>query len=224
MAKPWAVSLYNSKGWQDLRWARIVQENFCCQECGKDYTLHPAELVGHHRVTLTPENIRDKNVALNPAMVKIVCKKCHDKEHSRFGQTQARNVYLVYGPPLSGKKTLVNQMAERGDLIVDIDLLWKAVSGCELHDKPDNLKRNVFGMRDLLLDQVRTRTGHWSNAYIIGGYARKIEREQLASRMGAVLLFVGGEPDTLKARAMAMGVLGKEWCGYIDKWYREYQE
>lgn len=224
MAKPWAVSFYNSKAWQDLRWARILEEHFCCQECGKDFTLNPAELVGHHREKLTPGNILDKNVALNPGMIKIVCKKCHDKEHKRFGQSVAREVYLVYGPPLSGKKTLVNQLAERGDIIIDIDLLWAAVSGCELHDKPDNIARNVFAMRDLLIDQVRTRTGRWESAYIIGGYARKIEREQLAARLGASLLFVGGEADELKARAGALGVHSQEWCGYIDKWFRDYQE
>ena len=114
MAKPWAISFYNSKAWQDLRWARILQENFRCQDCGEDYTLNPAELIGHHMVTLTPGNIQDKNVAMNPRLIKIVCKKCHDKEHHRFGQRTAQNVFLVYGPPLSGKKTLVNQLAERG--------------------------------------------------------------------------------------------------------------
>ena len=224
MAKPWAISFYNSKAWQDLRWARILQENFRCQDCGEDYTLNPAELIGHHMVTLTPGNIQDKNVAMNPQLIKIVCKKCHDKEHHRFGQHTAQNVFLVYGPPLSGKKTLVNQLAERGDIIVDIDLLWQAVSGCDLHDKPDTLKRNVFAMRDMLIDQVRTRTGHWGSAYIIGGYARKIEREQLAAKLGASLLFVGGEQEALKARAGALGIHGPEWCGYIDKWFRDYQE
>ena len=119
---------------------------------------------------------------------------------------------------------MVNQLAERGDIIVDIDLLWQAVSGCDLHDKPDTLKRNVFAMRDALIDQVRTRTGHWDNAYIIGGYARKIEREQLAAKLGASLLFVGGAQEERKARAGALGVHGPEWCGYIDKWFRDYQE
>lgn len=223
MAKPWAVSFYNSKAWQDLRWARILQEHFRCQKCGEDYTLNPSELVGHHQVKLSPENILDKNVALNPAMIKIVCKKCHDKEHHRFGQGLARNVFLVYGPPLSGKKTLVNQLAERGDIIVDIDLLWRAVSGCDLYDKPDSLKRNVFAMRDLLIEQVRMRAGHWDSAYIVGGYPRKIEREQLAGRLGASLLYVDGEPGTLTARAQALGVHAQEWCGYIDKWFRDFQ-
>lgn len=224
MAKPWAISFYNSKAWQDLRWARILQENFRCENCGEDFTANPAALIGHHKLPLNPSNIQDPKVSLNPSLIKIVCKKCHDKEHHRFWHRTAQNIFLVYGPPLAGKKTLVNQLAERGDIIVDIDLLWQAVSGCDLHDKPDTLKRNVFAMRDALIDQVCTRTGHWDNAYIIGGYARKIEREQLAAKLGASLLFVRGTQEELKARAGALGVHGLEWCGYIDKWFRDYQE
>ena len=67
----------------------------------------------------------------------------------------------------------INQVKLRGDIIVDMDLLYEAISGCKLYDKPDNIRQVVFRVRDTLLDAVRTRLGRWNNAYIIGGYPYK---------------------------------------------------
>lgn len=36
----------------------------------------------HHKVLLTPMNITDPNVSLNPDNLYYVCKDCHEKEHS----------------------------------------------------------------------------------------------------------------------------------------------
>lgn len=121
------------------------------------------------------------------------------------------------------KNTLVNQLSNRGDIIVDMNRLYQAVSGCDLYDKPDNIRFNVFAMRDLLIEQVRTRTGKWRSAWIIGGYARKLEREALAARLGARLLYCEATEAECKARAMAVhGVHYKEWCRYIEQWFTDF--
>lgn len=225
MAQEWAIKFYNSKAWQDLRWKRILEENFTCQECHENYILTPEKLIGHHSVELSPQNITDPNIALNSSLIKIVCKKCHDKVHKRFGYNRNREITIVYGAPCSGKNTLVNQLANRGDIIVDMNRLYQAISGCALYDKPDNIRFNVFAMRDLLIEQIRTRAGKWQSAWVIGGYARKLEREALAARLGARLLWCEATIDECKARARAVhSNQYKEWCGYIERWFNDFGE
>lgn len=38
----------------------------------------------HHKIPLTPNNINDVNVTLNPENLIYLCKECHNKEHDRF--------------------------------------------------------------------------------------------------------------------------------------------
>ena len=183
-----------------------------------------SKLIAHHIQELTPETVTDASVALNPANVELVCFDCHNKAHKRYGQG-THHVYLVYGAPCSGKSTLVRQMMHRGDLVVDMDLLFYAVSGCSLYDKPDQLKSDVFAVRSLLLDRIQHRAGRWGDAYIIGGYPFKLEREELARKLGAELIFCGLPKAQCKANARASrGNLAKAWEGYIERWFDDYQE
>lgn len=225
MAEPWAAKFYNSKAWKDLRGRLIVAANYTCQKCGKNLILNPARLIGHHKIQLDPQNIRDVNIALNPQNIEIICKECHDEEHKRYRFSGLHNVYLVYGAPCSGKSTWVNQIAERGDLIMDLDAIYCAISGCAMHDHPNNLNKTAYAVRDTILEQVRMRAGAWHDAYIMGGYPRKLQREGLAGRLGAELVYIETTPEEAKARAVASrGGLAGEWCGYIDKWFREFTE
>ena len=44
MAEPWAAKFYNSKEWKSLRLRLITERNFCCEDCGKNFTLNPANI------------------------------------------------------------------------------------------------------------------------------------------------------------------------------------
>lgn len=223
MAEPWAAKFYNSQSWKFLRGKLIVAANYSCQKCGKSFVLNPSRLVGHHKIPLTPENVNDVNIALNPQNVEIICKECHDAEHKRYRYSGSHNVFLVYGPPCAGKSTWVNQTAERGDVLMDMDAIFFAISGCSMHDHPNNLNKTAYAVRDTILEQIRMRAGNWHDAYVMGGYPRKLQRESLAQRLGAELVYIEATPEEAKARAVASrGALADEWCGYIDKWFREY--
>lgn len=224
MPQPWAKKFYKSKEWRALRERLIAESNFLCSECGESYLKNSAQLIGHHIKELTPTNIQDANIALNPANIKIICRRCHDKEHRRFEFSGARNVYIVYGAPCSGKNSYVNQVARSGDLIVDLDVIWQALSGCEPYYHPNSLKPIVFTVRDTLIEQIRLRRGYWHDAYIIGGYPRKMQREQLKDKLGAELIFIETTREQAKLVALASrGTQGKEWCGYIDRWFDSFE-
>lgn len=61
---------------------------------------------------------------------------------------------VVCGPPGSGKSTFVRERMERGDLLVDMDELYRALSGLELRDKPDCLLPFVAEARDAVIARI----------------------------------------------------------------------
>ena len=219
-------NFYASSCWMGLRAALIAERGPRCQQCGK-VESNPAKLTGHHTIELTPENVMDASVSLNPRHVKIVCFDCHQKTHQRFGhENTGRRVYIVYGMPGSGKSTYVQQYARRGDLIVDMDLLYQAVSGLPMHNKPDVLLSNVYALYDLLLDQVKSRYGKWYNAFIVGGFPDRWQREKLADDLGAELIFCDATREECINRILndpVRSAMHQDYIGYIDRWIEKYR-
>lgn len=221
MAQAWAMKLYQSREWRELRRAIIQERGLRCEACGR--LVHNAsDLTADHIRELTPETVQDANVALNQDNVQLLCADCHNRKHQRFGHNQ-KNVYIVYGSPCSGKTTRVNALKLRGDIILDMDTLYQALSGCQLYDKPDNIASVVFRARDAVLDAVKTRLGKWNNAYIIGGYPAKAKREALARKLGAELIYCDATEDECLARAELRGIFAKDWKRYVHKWWTEYE-
>jgi hypothetical protein len=188
-----------------------------CAKC-RGFFPDTSRLVAHHKIELTAANVTNPAIALNPANIEIVCYDCHNAEHKRFGYGK-REVFIVYGSPLSGKFSFVAQTAGRGDLILDMDRLYSAVSNTALYDKPDNLRFNVFALRDKMIDMIRTRYGQWHDAYIIGGYPRKAERERLAMELGAELIYI----ESAKEKCLAQAATMQGFARWIEKWWGEYE-
>lgn len=220
-------NFYKSKEWERLldviKAERLTEEGeLLCAHCGKPI-VRKYDCIGHHTVRLTERNVNDAAVSLNPDLVELVHHKCHNRIHNKLG-SQERYVYLVYGSPLSGKTTWVKSVMEPGDLVMDMENIWECVSGCGRYVKPDRLKANVFAIRDLLLEQVKTRTGKWNNAYVIGGYPLIGERERLTNMLGAREVFIECGKEECLAR-LEKDDSGREkalWRKYIEEWWRLY--
>lgn len=129
MARDFAKAFYNSKEWQKCRDYVLRRDNYLCVRCG-----NPAEEV-HHKKHLTPKNITDVSISLNPDNLICLCRDCHfaehkdDKEravarankyrkkHRRVteggmyfddnGVFMYRKVIVVYGSPRAGKNSYV---------------------------------------------------------------------------------------------------------------------
>lgn len=219
-------SFYRSKEWrkllEGLKLERVNEQGqIICEYCGKPIT-RAYDVIGHHKSELTEENVNDYNISLNPENVAFVHHRCHNFIHNKLGYA-VREIYLVYGAPLSGKSTWVqNNMAE-GDLIVDMDNIWQCISGCDRYVKPNRLKSIAFRIRDTLLDAVRYRMGKWNNAYIIGGYPLSSERERLCKELGAREIFIDLSKEECLARLESCEDRDKtEWSGYIEDWFSRY--
>lgn len=73
MAKDFARSFYASKAWRDTRKQILRRDLFTCADCfGRANEVH-------HKVELTPENINDTNISLNPDNLISLCHDCHTK-------------------------------------------------------------------------------------------------------------------------------------------------
>lgn len=98
-----------------------------------------------------------------------------------------------------------------------MDSLACAISPAERYHQPAAIKRNIFGVRDLLLDQVRTRFGEWDNAWVIGTYPYKAERERLLQRLNAQEIYIRATREECIQRAVAERP--NEWLEYVNNWF-----
>lgn len=226
---------YSSVAWLTFR-TQIIQSRMkdgrvICEKCGKSIVVSKHIHV-HHIHELSEDNYKDVNISMNPDNVLVWCHNCHNKHHGRFNggghKRKEKSVYIVYGPPCSGKKSYVIEHMEAGDIVVDVDSIYEAITLLPRYDKPDILKYNVFAIRNALIDNIRTRYGGFRTAWIIGGYPRKAEREKLAKDLKANLIYMNADRDECVKRLDGCNDYRKEhkedWITYIDKWFEEFIE
>ena len=74
-------TFYSSKEWEKLR-KLIAQErvdadgNIICAHCGKPI-VKAYDMIGHHKIALTEENVNDATISLNPENIDLVHHRCH---------------------------------------------------------------------------------------------------------------------------------------------------
>ena len=217
---------YTSNAWRDLlaliKLQRTNDEGqIICEHCGKPI-VKAYDCIGHHSVILDEFNYMDASISLNPDLVQLVHHRCHNIIHNKLGYAQ-RQVFLVYGSPLSGKSTWVKDNMSEGDFIVDMDNIWQCVSGLDRYVKPNRLRQNVFAVRDTLIDMVRVRRGKWLNAYVIGGYPLIGERERLIKSLGAREIYIDTDKETCLQRLKDCSDRNAdEWEKYIYDWWESF--
>ena len=215
-------TFYKSDEWRNLRELLMLERvnehgQIICEHCGEPI-LKPYDCIGHHVIELTDDNVNDYNISLNKQNIKLIHFKCHNLIHERF-EGFKQNVYLVFGSPCSGKTTYVKEVANKDDLIIDLDSIWECICTSDRYHKPNRLKANAFGVRDCLIDQVRTRKGKWRNCYLIGTYALKSDRERICDLLGAKTIYIESTLKECLDRAE-----NEEWKDYIYEWFENFTE
>ena len=109
-----------------------------------------------------------------------------------------------------------------GDIVLDMDALWQAITLQEAYIKPKNVRFNVFAVRDNMLDQVKKRYGGWYDAYIIQSLPDKYERERLAKELGAELIYCESTKEECLDRLGRSNRPKEEWRKYILDWWEKY--
>lgn len=209
-------SFYSSSVWKKFR-AGMIAENIAQYGYLKDeYTgnqiVAPYDAICHHKTPLTDQNVSDPYIALNPDNIMIVSHASHDAIHNRFGNGR-RAVYLVWGPPKSGKSWYVNSIRTRNDIVIDVAELYHAL-GSEVGSR--KVAPVVFRLRDELYDVVRTRYGRWDSAYIVGTYPVEMDRVRLMDTMRAEEVFIDTDMGTCLSRCAS-----EEEMEHVRKWFSE---
>ena len=83
--REFAKSFYASAAWHRCREAYLKQTKGLCEECALRGLYVPADTV-HHIIHITPQNINDPAITLNPANLRAVCRDCHATLHKRGQQ------------------------------------------------------------------------------------------------------------------------------------------
>lgn len=73
--KEYAKGFYKSKQWLKVSRLYMMQHNYVCERCGG------IAVICHHKNYITPANIHDLSITLNPDNLECLCQECHNKEH-----------------------------------------------------------------------------------------------------------------------------------------------
>ena len=86
--KDYARAFYKSKQWQRVSRLYMASRNYICERCGG------VAVICHHKTYITPANINDLSITLNPENLECLCQDCHNKEHF---QRQSKPVFDAGG-------------------------------------------------------------------------------------------------------------------------------
>ena len=93
-------------------------------------------------------------------------------------------VFIVAGPPASGKTSYVEKHRRHGDLVVDVDALFVALSGgLPFYDKPQTLLPFVMEARDAVIARL-ARESDVAQAWVITGESSKYKLRQMQTGLG----------------------------------------
>lgn len=227
MAYSTLSAFYTSNEWKDFRRVIIAErtkpDGYVYDEITGKPIVKAYDIILHHKTELTLGNVNDANITLNPANIQVVSFKTHNEIHNRFGKW-TRHVYLVYGCPLAGKMSYVKERAGIHDLIIDVDKIYACISNNPLYVKSGRLYDCKEAVQAALLDCIKHKRGKWVNAFIVGGYPFKGERERICAEYGAEEVFIDCDKEIALQRLASTqdGRDIKEYKGYIETWFARY--
>lgn len=183
-------SLYDH-AWREYSKRRLAEFPYCarCLKLGRTRRAVVTDHIQPHKCD--PVLFRD------PTNHQSLCKHCHDRktwrEDGGFGrQRQVAAFYpgdlrpaschltLVCGPPAAGKSTYVREHAQRGDIVIDLDVLIAEHSGLPLYHGKDAHLRTALAERNEMLRELATMPPERRAWFVISA---PIERRQWWTRM-----------------------------------------
>jgi len=131
-------------------------------------------------------------------------------------------VYIVTGPSGSGKSTYVAKHAKRGDLILDLDLMFAAFSGCAKYDKPEQLLPFVIEARDSIISRIG-EVDDVPCAWLIYNKITQRDLNRIQYATGGEVIEMRASAEVCKSRIDNDPERSKDsrpfWHNRIDEWF-----
>lgn len=211
-------ALYASTAWQDLARAYKAR-NPICQWV--DSTLTPCrrivELVDH----ILP--IQQGGEELDPSNCQSLCGEHHSTKTNRELGRSKPDVFVVCGAPGSGKSTLVNHLAQPGELIIDLDAI--KIASNKIQEAHEPISKGSLGaalaMRDAAIAYARHATGV-NRIWIVDTAPARAKRCEYRDTLGAcVIVLVTPRIDcTSRITNRTKRV---NWWDLVDRWWDSYE-
>jgi hypothetical protein len=99
------------------------------------------------------------------------------------------DITVVCGSPGSGKTMYVKKHMCKGDLIVDLDMIYAAISGSDSRDRDKELLPYMFAVRDALYNKLDSWTT-LQRAWIIACLPKAYDRESISRRFNAKVILI----------------------------------
>lgn len=226
-SNPEEQRFYNSPEWERLTRAHRASEPFC-RECAKRGKQTFGEVTDH----IIPLKVAWA-MRLDSLNLQTMCHPCHNRKRAleakmaRSTEIPALPCTLVCGPPASGKTTYVQKRAQRGDIILDLDLIFSALTGLPVHDKPEALlgialeARNAALMRVALMGADRPRT------WIIATAPSRSDRQVYKNLFKGLKVVILDTPAVVCMERIAKDpVRTNQWAQFkeiVEEWFDNFE-
>lgn len=177
---------HSSSGWRRRSEEHRKNEPLCREHLKKGLIVR-GQLTDH----IIP--IDEGGDRFDESNLQTLCWACHQVKTARetHEESNSTQVTVVNGPPASGKNFYVAQHFLKGDLIVDIDLIFQALSGLSLYEHPEELLPFVAEARDAILARLH-RTSKIKRAWII---TTQKNVQSLANHLNAKIVTISASKE-----------------------------
>ena len=138
-------------------------------------------------------------------------------------------ITIVCGPSGAGKTTYVREHMKPGDLVIDLDYLYYALSLQPQHEHLETVTPYVRLVYDALVVRLETeqRKGNDPAAWIIAGLPDAQRRRELADDLSATVVMLDIPYDECMRRIAQdaeRSTQGREyWHPIVSKWWDVYK-
>lgn len=199
---------YKRTNWKRLRLMHLRTQPMCaiCGEIGNEVDhVIPVSRGG----TDARENLQ------------TLCKRCHSrKTAAENGINKAALVTVVEGAPGSGKTTFVRENMDRGDVVVDFDAIYAALSFQPWYDRPEEVKHYVFVARDAVMKELAIKKD--TRAWVITSQPRYETVERMAANLAADIVSMHATATECKQRLASdprRNAHAEDWDMIVDSWF-----
>lgn len=116
MAKNFSNKFYHSKKWKEIRAFILTRDFYMCQIC----KIPDCNTV-HHIKELTPMNINDSSITVNPDNLITVCNRCHNLIHDRYKHNEdvQRYTFDIEGNVVPSPQVATNELTDEQQRFVN---------------------------------------------------------------------------------------------------------